>query len=265
MTGDDRVRGYVHAVMRNLYLKNEYRQQVAEDLRAHIAEAIRERSIDEVLEDLGHPRKIAAEIMEAYEDDYEKMGFLNAIAYAQQVQNFDVQSAAKIGDWPLVHIATGYNKAGEKSVARGIIAFGDVAIGCVAMGSVALGVVAFGAISAGVIALGAVAAGLLVAIGAGAFSIIASMGAAAISVVFAFGALALSRFWAMGAYARAIHYVDAYGESQVVPVWMRSFIHTFEAHPGWLAFAIAILSGAFVFVPMAVQHYRQRNFRPKVR
>ena len=76
MTGDDRVRGYVHAVMRNLYLKNEYRQQVAEDLTAHIAEAIRERSIAEVLEDLGHPRKIAAEIMEAYEDDCDRMGFL---------------------------------------------------------------------------------------------------------------------------------------------------------------------------------------------
>jgi hypothetical protein len=74
-------------------------------------------------------------------------------------------------------MATGHNKAGKKSVARGIIAVGDVAIGRVAMGSVALGVVVFGAISAGVIAL---------------------------------GALALSRFWAMGDYAREIHYVDAY-------------------------------------------------------
>ncbi len=104
-------------------------------------------------------------------------GIFNAIAYAQQVRSFDVQSAAKIGDWPLVHMATGHNKAGKKSVARGIIAVGDVAIGRVAMGSVALGVVVFGAISAGVIAL---------------------------------GALALSRFWAMGDYARKIHYVDAY-------------------------------------------------------
>ncbi len=162
--------------------------------------------------------------------------------YRQRVRDFDVQSAAKIGDWPLVHIATGYNDVGRRNVARGIVAIGDIAIGGVAIGAVTVGVVAIGEISAGVIALGAVAAGLVVALGAGALSIVASVGAAAISVAFALGALALSRFWAIGAYARAIHYIDAYGESEVVPVWLRSFLEVFTSHPERFGAVMIILA-----------------------
>ncbi|MBC7238356.1 MAG: hypothetical protein H5T69_21150, partial [Chloroflexi bacterium] len=181
MNEDRRVKRYIDGVLRHLYLKNEYRRRVADDLHAHIDEAARTKPVDEVLKEMGHPRKIAGEIMETYEGDYEKMGFLNAIAYARRVRDFEVKSATQVGGWPLVHIATGYNDAGQRRIAKGIIAVGDIAVGVVAMGAISTGVIALGALAAGVIAFGALAAGLLVALGAGAASLAASMGVVAVS------------------------------------------------------------------------------------
>ncbi|MDI7248109.1 MAG: hypothetical protein QME92_11710 [Bacillota bacterium] len=243
------VEQYIRGVLRHLYLKDEYRRRVADDLRSHIAEASQKKPVDEVLKDMGHPRKIAAEIMETYEKDYEKMGFLNAIAYAQHVRDSNVKSAAQVGGWPLVHIATGYNESGERNVAKGIIAVGDIAIGVVAMGAVSVGVIAVGALAAGVLASGALTVGLLVALGAAAASVVASVGGAAVSGGFAFGALALARLYAMGAYARALYYIGAYGESAVVPAWMRSLVEGLRTHALLFAVSLSVLGLALGLVP----------------
>jgi len=221
---DKLVERYIGGVLRNLYLKEEHRRRVADDLRAHIAEAAQTKPVDQVLKDMGHPRKIAAEVMETYQDDYEKMGFLNALAYAARVRDFEVKSAKRMGDWPLVHIAAGYNEAGERNIAKGIIAIGDIAIGVVALGRVSLGVFAVGALAGGVVASGALAVGLVLALGAGAASVVASVGGLAVSGALAFGALAFARLSAVGAYARALYYFGANGESAVLPGWMRSMI-----------------------------------------
>ena len=146
MDENERIERYIGGVLRHLYLKNEYRRRVVEDLPAHIAEAAGTKPVDEGLKDMGHPRKVATEIMETYGDDYEKMGFLNAVAYAQRVRDFSAKSPTRVGSWPLVHIATGYNESGERNVAKGIIAVGDIAIGVVAPAVVSLGVVAMGAL-----------------------------------------------------------------------------------------------------------------------
>lgn len=256
MDDTGRVEQYIRGVLRHLYLKDEYRRRVADDLRSHIAEAVQKKPVDEVLKDMGHPRKIAAEIMDTYEDDYEKMGFLNAIAYAQRVRDFNVKSTARVGGWPLVHIATGYNESGERNVAKGIIAVGDTAIGVVAMGPVSVGVIAVGALAAGILAFGAVAVGLLAALGAVAASVVASVGSVAVSGGFAFGAVALARLYAMGAYARALYYIGAYGESTVVPVWMRSLSESLRTRAIPFVVILSVLGFLLGLVPPVVLQLR---------
>ena len=141
--GDEgKVDRYIGAVLRHLYLKREYRERVAVDLRAHICEASQEKTVDEVLQGMGSPREIAADVMRTYEGDYDKLGFLDALAYAQHARDYSVKSAACIGDWPLVHIAVGFDEYGNRNVARGIVAYGDIAIGAVAIGAVSMGVIA---------------------------------------------------------------------------------------------------------------------------
>lgn len=61
---------------------------------------------------------------------------------------------------PLVHICIRRFGAGPLSVAKGIIAVGDVAVGAVALGGVSMGLLSFGGISLGLLlALGGVAIG----------------------------------------------------------------------------------------------------------
>lgn len=214
---------YVSRVLWNVYLKPEYKRQIEGDLRAHIEEASQQKSVAEVLKDMGHPRKIAAEIMETYRDSYEKMGLWNALMYASRVRDFEVKSETKIGNWPLVHIAMGYKETGEKNIARGVFAFGDIAIGGMAVGAISFGVLALGAVAIGGIAFGAIALGLFLALGSATASLMLAVGAIAISGVFAFGAVAISWFAAIGAFARATYYIDSSGASKVVLGWMEWF------------------------------------------
>ncbi len=258
--GDEgKVDRYIGAVLRHLYLRREYRERVAVDLRAHICEASQEKTVDEVLQGMGPPREIAADVMRTYEGDYDKLGLLNALAYAQHARDYSVKSAACIGDWPLVHIAVGLDEHGNRNVARGIFAYGDIAIGAVAIGAVSMGVIAFGAIALGGVALGALAAGVLAAMGAVALSAGASCGALAIAGFLALGALSVARFWAIGAYARAIHYIAARGESAVVPGWLRSLSDGLATYSTCFAAVVSLLSLVLAFVPAILCRSSERN------
>jgi hypothetical protein len=74
---------------------------------------------------------------------------------------FEYRSEATFMGLPIVHIAQGFNpETGMKSVARGIIAIGDIAIGVFSMGGLSIGIFSLGGISLGLIAtLGGVAIG----------------------------------------------------------------------------------------------------------
>ena len=89
------------------------------------------------------------------------------------------RSRSTFRGWPLVHVAYGYDPAtGEKLVARGVIAVGDVAVGGLAVGGVSLGVVSIGGVACGLNALGGVAIALQTGVGGCAMGALAIGGAA---------------------------------------------------------------------------------------
>lgn len=98
----------------------------------------------------------------------------------------DYRSDTIVMGLPLVHVAVGGKYGGNRGVARGIIAIGDIAMGVVAVGGAAVGVVAIGGAAVGVVALGGCAVGLAVAVGGFALGTVAA-GGLAIGVVAAGG------------------------------------------------------------------------------
>ena len=105
--------------------------------------------------------------------------------------NYEYKSPIRIGSWPLVHVAAGFDPLTQQyRIARGVIAVGSVAVGGVAVGSVAIGVVAVGAVSFGLLfAVGSVAIGAGLSIGAVAIGSVA-IGAVAGGLISALGAVA---------------------------------------------------------------------------
>jgi len=89
-----------------------------------------------------------------------------ALLTAGRLRGVRYQSAARIGNLPLIAIATGPDpQRGElRGHARGVIAIGDLATGVLALGGLARGFVAVGGLALGVVSLGGlgIAAGLAV-------------------------------------------------------------------------------------------------------
>lgn len=113
---------------------------------------------------------------------------------SRYVKGYQYTSKHHIKGIPLVSIRLG-RRLGKESVAKGIIAIGNIAIGVVSLGAVSIGVFSFGALAFGIIALGAMAAGLL-AFGAMAVGVIA-IGTAAAGL-YAGGVTALGKEVAVG-------------------------------------------------------------------
>lgn len=101
---------------------------------------------------------------------------------------FEYRSRASIGDWPLVHICSGFDPVTMRPrVAKGVIAIGNIAIGGVAMGGVACGLATAGGASLGLLfALGGAALGVGLSIGGLAVGSVA-IGGGAIGFVYAMG------------------------------------------------------------------------------
>lgn len=96
---------------------------------------------------------------------------------------FEYRATATIGGLPLVHVAFGVDPCtGERRVARGVIAIGQLAFG----------VVAFGQVAVGIVAVGQLGAGLAVGVGQIGFGIYA-LGQFAAGAAEAFGQLASGR------------------------------------------------------------------------
>ena len=100
------------------------------------------------------------------------------------------KSNATLFGWPIVHVAFGRNpRTGEKMVAKGVVAIGDVAVGGLAVGGASVGIISVGGVAAGVNAMGGCAAGLQAAVGGFAVASVA-FGGMAIGLI-AFGGSAL--------------------------------------------------------------------------
>ena len=124
-------------------------------------------------------------------------------------------SKAKIGSWPLVHLAFGLDpKTGKQRAARGIIAFGNTAVGVLAIGGFARGVFALGGLAIGVVAFGGIGLGLLTFAGLGVGLLFCYGGLALGTTAYgglafgygAVGGLAIG-YYAMGAAAHGVHVV----------------------------------------------------------
>ncbi len=100
---------------------------------------------------------------------------------------YEFKSRRTLFGLPLVHIHLGA-PMGRVSVARGVVAIGDVAVGYLALGGVAVGYLSFGGVSLGACALGGLTLGA-VALGGVAIGYLA-IGAAALGV-YALGAAAV--------------------------------------------------------------------------
>ena len=75
-------------------------------------------------------------------------------------------SFARVGSWPLVHMARGRSpETGRSVTARGFIAIGRKAVGVVALGQMAVGVIAVGQFAVGALAVGQFAGGILFGLG----------------------------------------------------------------------------------------------------
>lgn len=119
---------------------------------------------------------------------------------ARYIKGYQYTSKTKIAGVPLVSIRFS-RRLGKDSVAKGIIAIGNVAIGVVSLGALSVGVISLGAIALGLLAVAAMAVGIL-AWGAFAIGVIAcgsmavgiySVGAAAYGKEIAIGVAAFGK------------------------------------------------------------------------
>ena len=112
----------------------------------------------------------------------------------QAMMGREWRSPTTIFGVPLVHIAYGRDpRTGQRRIAKGIVAIGDIAVGVLALGGTAFGAIAFGGVAIGLVSIGGCAFGLTLALGG------LAMGGIAIGGL-AIGGLAFGGF-AAGYYA----------------------------------------------------------------
>lgn len=253
---DSRIRRYILAIMRNVYLRTETRRRIADDLKATMLAACEDKPVEDVIRDMGSPLQMASELMDVHAANVEELGVVNAILYAAKHGRFEMRSRAMIGNKPLVHVAFGYNEeTGGPKVAEGIIAIGNIAKGWLAFGGVAIGALALGGVAIGGIALGGLAIGLL-GLGGLALAVVLGLGGAALAGGVSIGGLALAVWTAVGGYARAMNYYTATGQSPSVPgwaLWLANNVDTLN----WLIVALVI---GPIFYLMGVSLSRAMGF-----
>ncbi len=213
-------KSYLMRVLKNLYLQDSLKKEIAFELKSTIDEAQEKKTLKEVLKDLGSPEEIAHEFMENYANTYENMGFINALLYSFRVKNFQIQSQKKLWNLPLISIATGFNpKTGKPHVAKGIIAFGSIAEGLLAIGGIAVGFLALGGVAAGGLALGGITFGLL-GLGGLVLALLLGLGGITFAGHLSLGGLAISRKYAAGGLAHAPHAYSGHSTAADLPSWM---------------------------------------------
>jgi len=169
---------FIKEVLKNVHTYRDVKKRIKEDLDARIEDGYEEDPYFDLVKELGTPEELAQEFMENLtdSDSTEYKGF-NGMPY-------EYKSEKTLFGLPLIHINTG-GRYGA-SLAKGIIAIGDIAIGVLSIGGVSIGLLSIGGIGIGLAALGGVAIGG-VALGGVAIGIM-SIGGVAWGILKAFGA-----------------------------------------------------------------------------
>lgn len=169
---------YIKEVLKNVYTYRATKKRLIEDLETTIDEGLDRDVYFDPVSELGTPVAFAQEFMDNISES-EGSGYRGFNGYP-----YEYKSTKTLFGLPLVHINTS-GRYGA-SVAKGVIAIGDIAIGGFTIGGVSFGIVSIGGISIGLCAMGGVAIGAL-ALGGVAIGAIA-LGGVAIGIVKAIGA-----------------------------------------------------------------------------
>ncbi len=172
---------YVKIFMKNIFASRRNKRRIKEDITQRIEASMEEDPFYNLYEQMGDPVEVAEEFME----NLENSGGVSVVTIGISSSNksYEYKSKTTIFGIPLVHVNVGGRF--RTSVAKGIVAIGDVSIGVVAIGGVAFGLFTIGGIAIGALAIGGVAIGG-VAIGGVAIGGIA-IGAVAIGIIKVFG------------------------------------------------------------------------------
>lgn len=142
---------YVNEVTRLLYTNRKTKKRLKEDLEQRIDDALEMDPYFNLETEMGKPHELAQELMMGLGEDMKPPRFgPGAVPY-------EYKSKATLFGYPLVHINTGGTYG--STVAKGIIAIGDIAIGGVAIGGVSVGVISIGGVGIGLASLAGVAIG----------------------------------------------------------------------------------------------------------
>lgn len=160
---------------------------------------------------------------------------------------YEYKSRARIGSWPLIHIAFSKDaQTGKATRAKGIIAIGMHAKGVIALGIFAYGLFAWGVVSIGLLAMGVVCAGLL-------SSGVVAVGLTAAHGVFVTAPVALgvvpAGYIAAGVKAAGVHVAGVVGEidplaAKIGDQWL-SPVMKWNSIINAVAISLFMLLGAF--------------------
>jgi len=199
------INAYVEAVLENIAADENMKKRIEKDLIAHINEACGEADQDTIIRKMGAPKEVAKEFMDnIYEDKEDVMErLIQERTINKKLRNdyYEYKSETILFGLPLVHIKFNRYGSSKISVAKGIIAIGNVSVGALSIGGVAVGGLCLGGVSLGLVSLGGLALGLLLALGGVAIGSLA-LGGCAIGLG-AIGGVAIGKI-AFGGFAKGV-------------------------------------------------------------
>jgi len=176
---------YLKEVLKGIHTDRKTKKRNKKDLGIRIDDGYKEDPFFDLVIEMGEPSLVAEDFMENLDVIYPDLPFV-----IQQMVPYEYRSKANIFGLPLVHIHTGGAK--NNSVAKGVLAIGDIAIGLVSIGGVSFGLISIGGVAIGAASLGGVAIGAFA--GGGVAIGLYAAGAVAISLLKGIGAVSLVMF-----------------------------------------------------------------------
>lgn len=178
---------YIREIIRRSCLPSAERKRLRRDLENDIEEALeRGERIEQIIERMGEPDKIAAELYENYAGSSERpfreyksektlfgLPLVHIIRsnYATGVPLIRVTGARGIniggryGRKPINSLPTAKGVFALGPKAKGIISIGNFSTGIISIGNISVGIFSLGNISAGLLAIGNIALALLLSLG----------------------------------------------------------------------------------------------------
>ncbi|MBN2605609.1 MAG: hypothetical protein JXR62_07300 [Bacilli bacterium] len=174
---------YMLEVLKYVDAPKKIKNRILEDLQDRIMASRDEDPLFDPYTVMGSPKEVASEFNSNLELDRNYYGVV--IGLSGSVRSYEYKSKKTLFGIPLVHINSGGKF--RNSVAKGIIAVGDISIGVVSIGGLSFGIVSMGGVGLGLLSIAGIAVGLL-SIGGISLGLV-SIGGIAIGMLKAIGAL----------------------------------------------------------------------------